>query len=100
MSAGGLQAVLGPPPTNSLVNRSVGAAREFGNRRETISSLLTKREIFPQFDAKTKFLPGLVSGFGQHPPRHSDYGWLISSQFRMGRSFGATRIWMLLATPS
>ncbi len=32
-------------------------------------------------------------------PRHSDYDWLISSQFRMGRSFGATRIWMLRATP-
>jgi hypothetical protein len=32
-------------------------------------------------------------------PRHSDYDWLILSQFRMGRSFGATRIWMLRATP-
>jgi len=32
-------------------------------------------------------------------PRHSDYDWLIPSQFRMGRSLGATRIWMLRATP-
>src|ERR1019366_8939675 len=32
-------------------------------------------------------------------PRHSDYDWLILSQFRMGRSFGSTRIWMLRATP-
>jgi hypothetical protein len=32
-------------------------------------------------------------------PRHSDYDWLILSQSRMGKSFGATRIWMLLATP-
>ncbi len=32
-------------------------------------------------------------------PRHSGYDWLIPSQFRIGRSFGATRIWMLLATP-
>ena len=32
-------------------------------------------------------------------PRHSGYDWLIPSQLRMGRSFGATRIWMLLATP-
>ena len=32
-------------------------------------------------------------------PRHNDYDWLILSQFRMGRSFGATRIWMLRATP-
>jgi hypothetical protein len=32
-------------------------------------------------------------------PRHSDYDGLISSQFRMGRSFEATRIWMLRATP-
>ena len=32
-------------------------------------------------------------------PRHSDYDWLILSQFRMGRSSGATRIWMLRATP-
>jgi hypothetical protein len=32
-------------------------------------------------------------------PRHSDSDWLIPSQFRMGRSSGATRIWMLRATP-
>ena len=32
-------------------------------------------------------------------PRHSDYDWSISSQSRMGRSLGATRIWMLRATP-
>jgi PhzF family phenazine biosynthesis protein len=32
-------------------------------------------------------------------PRHSDYDWLIPSQFRMGKSSGATRIWMLRATP-
>ena len=32
-------------------------------------------------------------------PRLSDYDWLILSQSRMGKSFGATRIWMLLATP-
>jgi hypothetical protein len=32
-------------------------------------------------------------------PRHSGYDWLIPSQFRIGRSFGATRIWMLLVTP-
>jgi hypothetical protein len=31
-------------------------------------------------------------------PHHSDYDWLILSQFRMGRSCGATRIWMLRAT--
>jgi hypothetical protein len=31
--------------------------------------------------------------------RHSGCDWLISSQSRMGRSFGATRIWMLRATP-
>jgi hypothetical protein len=30
--------------------------------------------------------------------RHSDYDWLISSQSRMGKSSGGTRIWMLLAT--
>ena len=32
-------------------------------------------------------------------PHHSDDDWLILSQFRMGRSFGATRTWMLRATP-
>ncbi len=32
-------------------------------------------------------------------PRHSDYDWLILSQFRMGKSCGATRTWMLRATP-
>ena len=32
-------------------------------------------------------------------PRHSDYDWLILSQSRMGKCSGATRIWMLLATP-
>jgi hypothetical protein len=32
-------------------------------------------------------------------PRHSDYDWLILSQSRMGMSSGATRIWMLRATP-
>jgi hypothetical protein len=32
-------------------------------------------------------------------PRHSDYDWLILSQSRMGKSSGATRIWMLRATP-
>jgi error-prone DNA polymerase len=31
--------------------------------------------------------------------RHSDYDWLILSQFRMGKSFGSTRIWMVRATP-
>src|SRR5260370_24244208 len=36
---------------------------------------------------------------GELVPRHSDYDWLILSQFRMGRSSGATRIWMLRATP-
>jgi hypothetical protein len=37
----------------------------------------------------------------RHPlvPRHSDYDWLIPSQLRMGRSSGATRIWMVRATP-
>jgi hypothetical protein len=29
----------------------------------------------------------------------SDYDWLILSQFRMGKSSGATRIWMLRGTP-
>src|SRR5436189_1578468 len=44
-------------------------------------------------------------GHGRHRgntslvPRHSDYDWLIPSQFRMGRSPGATRTWMLRATP-
>src|SRR5258705_1845015 len=37
--------------------------------------------------------------FTELVPRHSDYDWLILSQFRMGRSSGATRIWMLRATP-
>jgi len=32
-------------------------------------------------------------------PHHSGSDWLILSQFRMGRWFGATRIWMLLGTP-
>ena len=32
-------------------------------------------------------------------PRHSGSDWLIPSQFRMGRSSGATRIWMLRAVP-
>lgn len=32
-------------------------------------------------------------------PRHGDYDWLILSQSRMGMSSGATRIWMLRATP-
>jgi hypothetical protein len=32
-------------------------------------------------------------------PRHGDYDWLILSQSRIGKSSGATRIWMLLATP-
>ena len=32
-------------------------------------------------------------------PRPSDYDGLILSQSRMGRSSGATRIWMLRATP-
>jgi len=32
-------------------------------------------------------------------PRHSGSDWLIPSQFRMGRSSGATRIWILRATP-
>src|SRR6266702_6150997 len=31
--------------------------------------------------------------------RHSGSDWLIPSQFRMGKSSGATRIWMLRATP-
>jgi hypothetical protein len=32
-------------------------------------------------------------------PWRSDYDGLISSQSRMGRSLGATRTWMLRATP-
>jgi hypothetical protein len=32
-------------------------------------------------------------------PWHSDYDGLILSQSRMGNSSGATRIWMVLATP-
>jgi hypothetical protein len=32
-------------------------------------------------------------------PRHIEYDWLILSQSRMGKFSGATRIWMLLATP-
>ncbi len=42
---------------------------------------------------------GFSDEFTQLVPRHSDYDWLILSQFRMGRSSGATRIWMLRATP-
>src|SRR5229473_6702345 len=42
---------------------------------------------------------GLVSSGRTLVPHHSDYDWLILSQFRMGRSSGATRIWMLRATP-
>src|SRR3981081_447889 len=30
-------------------------------------------------------------------PHHSDYDWLIFNQSRMGKSSGATRIWMLRA---
>jgi hypothetical protein len=41
----------------------------------------------------------LVIAGEQLVPRHSDYDWLILSRSRMGKSFGATRIWMLLATP-
>ena len=32
-------------------------------------------------------------------PRHSDYDWLILSQSRIGKSSGATSIWILRATP-
>jgi hypothetical protein len=32
-------------------------------------------------------------------PHHSDYDRLIFNQSRMGKSSGATRIWMLRATP-
>ena len=41
----------------------------------------------------------LVAAFILLVARHSGSDWLIPSQFRMGRSFGATRIWMLRATP-
>ena len=49
-------------------------------------------------------ITGAASGIGRALAlelvlRHSDYDWLILSQFRMGRCSGATRIWMLLATP-
>ncbi len=40
-----------------------------------------------------------TSVVGPLVPRHSDYDWLILSQSWMGRSFGATRICMLRATP-
>jgi hypothetical protein len=40
-----------------------------------------------------------VSGGFDLVARHSDYDWLILSQFRMGKSFGSTRIWMVRATP-
>jgi hypothetical protein len=48
--------------------------------------------------------PFIADGLAQQAqfqlvPRHSDYDWLIPSQFRMGRSVGATRIWILRATP-
>jgi imidazolonepropionase-like amidohydrolase len=41
----------------------------------------------------------IAAGVNVLVPRHSDYDWLILSQSRMGRSSGATRIWMLRATP-
>ena len=43
--------------------------------------------------------PAVSRLIGDLVPRHSDYDWLTLSQSRMGRSSGATRIWMLLATP-
>ena len=41
----------------------------------------------------------LADGRDRLVARHSDYDWLILSQFRMGKSFGSTRIWMVRATP-
>jgi CO/xanthine dehydrogenase Mo-binding subunit len=47
----------------------------------------------------------VVTGYGfvyikyELVPHHSDYDWLIFNQSRMGKSSGATRIWMLRATP-
>jgi hypothetical protein len=50
------------------------------------------------FDRSATAASQVLSNF-RLVPHHSDYDWLILSQFRMGRSFGSTRIWMLRATP-
>jgi hypothetical protein len=50
-------------------------------------------------DGDPSFYKGAAGVIWALVPRHSDYDWLIWSQSRMGKSSGATRIWMLLATP-
>src|ERR1700678_1270057 len=66
------------PPRASWIVQTVGTF--------PTPAALGFRTVVP-FISKTAILP-LV-------PRHGDYDWLILSQSRIGKSSGATRIWML-----
>jgi hypothetical protein len=50
-------------------------------------------------DGDPSFYKGAAGVIWALVPHHSDYDWLIFNQSRMGKSSGATRIWMLRATP-
>jgi hypothetical protein len=52
-----------------------------------------------RFISQTLFRRNRATGGSRLVPWHSDYDWLILSQSRMGKFSGATRIWMLRATP-
>ena len=60
---------------------------------------LVRTDDAEQFSTFKKRIQQFVEFRKELVPRHSDYDWLILSQSRMGRSSGATRIWMLRATP-
>jgi transposase len=80
-------------------------ARKRRSNRGALPAHLPRVEIVVDIDDKTcPCCQGELHRIGEDKserlvPHHSDYDWLILSQFRMGRSSGATRIWMLRATP-
>jgi hypothetical protein len=83
-NSAGENAMANHEPTSSGMGNVIG---ETG----TVASGTGLSDLKPQI-AHTDLRPQLV-------PRHGDYDWLILSQSRIGKSSGATRIWMLLATP-
>jgi hypothetical protein len=86
-------------PRDKCVERCKQRAFDYldrGDLRSAVDSFANNMNARPDCE-----LPHYLATLGALllVPRHSDYDWLILSQSRMGRSFGATRTWILRATP-
>src|SRR5260370_42366177 len=80
---------------------SSGLGSEFEGALRSRRQWLLEQGLAREQDGRIAYARNLLQTLERRElvARHSGSDWLIPSQFRMGRSSGATRIWMLRATP-